>query len=225
MARTAVSRLEAEPTAPEPTPYSIASRRLLRETVLDAARGLLEVRVWPEVTMADVARAAGVSRQTLYNEFGSREELGQAFVLREEERLICAVEETIRANRDSPTAALGRAFEVFLTAVDADPLIRRILSEGDPDRMLALVTTQGRPVVDDAVTRLAAIFLASWPRLQRAEAELLSDCLARLGISYATLPATSPTMTATAVATVLGPHIERVLANPMTGTAKAQSAG
>ena len=61
--------------APErtPTPYAVAARALLRDTLLDAARRELEQRAWSEVTMADIALAAGVSRQTLYKEFGSRE--------------------------------------------------------------------------------------------------------------------------------------------------------
>ena len=75
-----------------PTPYAVAARALLRDTLLDAARRELEQRAWSEVTMADIAAAAGVSRQTLYKEFGSREEFAQAFVLREAERFIAAVE-------------------------------------------------------------------------------------------------------------------------------------
>ena len=42
--------------------------------------------------MADVARAAGVSRQTLYNEFGAAAELAQAFVLREADLFLDAVQ-------------------------------------------------------------------------------------------------------------------------------------
>ena len=33
--------------------------------------------------MAQIARTAGVSRQTLYNEFGSRPEFAEVYVLRE----------------------------------------------------------------------------------------------------------------------------------------------
>lgn len=47
--------------------------------------------------MAEAASAAGVSRQTLYNEFGTRDELGQALVIRESDRFLDAVEEAIDA--------------------------------------------------------------------------------------------------------------------------------
>ncbi|OEV24900.1 hypothetical protein AN220_16735, partial [Streptomyces nanshensis] len=44
-----------------------------RETLLDAAHVAVRARPWTAVRMVDVAAAAGVSRQTLYNEFGSKE--------------------------------------------------------------------------------------------------------------------------------------------------------
>ncbi len=52
-------------------PYAEASRALLRDSVLDAMRDLLLTRDWSAITLSDVARAAGISRQTIYNEFGS----------------------------------------------------------------------------------------------------------------------------------------------------------
>ena len=61
------------------TPYQEAARELLRQTVFDAARDQLAVQTWSEITMADIATGAGVSRQTLYNEFGNRNAKGAAF--------------------------------------------------------------------------------------------------------------------------------------------------
>lgn len=72
--------------ARERIPYSLAARELLRNTLLDAACDELQDRRWANITMADIARSAGVSRQTLYKEFGSRDEFAQALVLREAER-------------------------------------------------------------------------------------------------------------------------------------------
>jgi AcrR family transcriptional regulator len=202
------------PDVAERTTYPVAARQLLRDTLLDAARELLSQRPWPEVTMADVARAAGVSRQTLYNEFRSRDDFAQAFVLHEEARLITAVEATIRAYLDDPAEALTEAFNVFLTAAAEDPIIHRVLSEDGADGMLPLVTTRGRPVVEGAVARLAEIIVSCWPYARRGEVELLSECLVRLAISYAMLPAGPATMTATSIATLLGPYIEQTFAAP-----------
>ena len=54
-----------------------------RESLLDAAYTALVRRPWSAVRMVDVAAAAGVSRQTLYNEFGSKDGLVQALLARE----------------------------------------------------------------------------------------------------------------------------------------------
>ena len=72
--------------------YPTAARQLLRDTLLDAMRELMAEREWGQVSMAEVARTAGVSRQTLYKEFGTRQEFAQAFVLREADRFLGEVE-------------------------------------------------------------------------------------------------------------------------------------
>src|SRR6202012_4925171 len=79
-------------------PYAEASRALLRDSVLDAMRELLLTRDWSAITLSDVARAAGISRQTIYNEFGSRQGLAHGYALRLADRLGDAVHEIGRAS-------------------------------------------------------------------------------------------------------------------------------
>jgi hypothetical protein len=67
-------------------------------------------------------------------------------------------------------------------------------------------------VVVGATERLAAIMLSGWPVVKPPDARLLAECLVRLAISYAALPAGPTGMTATSVTTLLGPYIERILA-------------
>lgn len=196
----------------ERTPYSVAARELLRETLLDGARDLLQDRSWAEITMGDVATAAGVSRQTLYSEFGSRAEFAQAFVLRESEMFLAAVEAAVNAHLDDPAAALSAAFDVFLSAAEEHPLIRAVVSgDGTADSLLPFITTQGKPVVQMASDRLAEVILSGWPQVDRQDACLLADCVVRLAISYAALPSGSAEVTAASVTTVLEPFIERVV--------------
>ena len=191
-------------------PYAVAARDLLRNSLLDAARELLETRGWDDVKMADIAGAAGVSRQTLYNEFGSRDAIGQAFVIREGERFLIAVEQAIRERLDDPGAALTAAFDVFLTAAADDPLVRTIVF-GEGGGMLALVTTQGKPVVEFAAERLEGIIVEGWPQVSRRDAGLLAEALVRLAISYAALPSGPTTMTAESVTRLLGPYLDQIL--------------
>ncbi|MCX5404725.1 TetR/AcrR family transcriptional regulator [Streptomyces sp. NBC_00335] len=93
-----------------------------RESLLEAAGAALVARPWPAVRMIDVAAAAGVSRQTLYNEFAGKTGLGHALVRRDAawyldgvdralassgvsaERLAAVAEWTVRAGRQRPLA-------------------------------------------------------------------------------------------------------------------------
>lgn len=71
---------------------------LLRDTILDGMRAELLGKDWSAITLTDVARAAGVSRQTIYNEFGSRHGLAQAYALRLADRLVDEIDGAIGGN-------------------------------------------------------------------------------------------------------------------------------
>ena len=193
------------------TPYPQAAKALLRETLFGAARDQLEQRPWAEITMSDIAGAAGVSRQTLYKEFGSRDEFGQAFVIHEGERFLDAVEAAVREHLDDPRAAVGAALELFLRTAGEDPLIRILLSDDGTGGMLPFVTTQGMPVVAWATARLSAAIQEGWPRAPEPDARLLAESLVRLAISYVTAPGGPPEETAAAAGKLLGPYIDSAL--------------
>ncbi len=208
--------MEAMPTATERAPYPVAAHELLRETLFGAARDELHRRAWSEITMADIAGAAGVSRQTLYKEFGSRNEFAQAFVIHEGERFLAGVEAAVREHLDDPRAAVGAALGVFLRTAGEDPLVRILLSDDGTGGMLPFVTTQGMPVVQWATTRLTAVIQDGWPRAKARDANLLAESLVRLAISYVTAPSDSPERTATQTGELLAPFIDRALGSSST---------
>jgi AcrR family transcriptional regulator len=194
------------------TSYRGAVRRLLRDRLLDAGRDQLGERTWAQVTMAEIASAAGVSRQTLYNEFGTRDEFAQALIIREGSRFLDAVEEAIDENADDPTAALSAALERFLTIARDDPFVRLLLGDDGTGGMLPLLTTQSRPVVDWATGRLVQAMGAHWPGVADAELEDLADTVVRLAISHVAAPREAPGRTAASITRLLAPSIERMLA-------------
>lgn len=212
MPPAAAATMGTVPPTRERTPYAVAARQLLRDTLFDAARDEIQHRAWADVTMADIARAAGVSRQTLYKEFGTRDEFSQAFVIREGERFLDAVEQAVREHFDDPAAAVAAALELFLRAAGEDPLVRILLSDDGTGGMLPLVTTQSMPVVAWASARIAAVMQEGWPQVQAPDARLLAETLVRLAISHVTVPTDSPETTAAAAARLLGPFIEHALA-------------
>lgn len=113
-----------------------------RESLLDAAYTALARRPWSAVRMVDVAAAAGVSRQTLYNEFGSKEGLARALVRREADGYLAGVERTLAAYAD-PGDRLTATAEWMMSAARENALVRAMLtgcwSERLPSPVLAAV--------------------------------------------------------------------------------------
>jgi AcrR family transcriptional regulator len=193
------------------TPYPQAARQLLRETLLAAGRDEVQERPWSEITMAEIASAAGVSRQTLYKEFGSRDEFAQALVIHEGERFLDQVDTAVRRHLDDPRAAIGAALETFLRTAGEDPLVRILLSDDGTAGLLPFVTTQGMPVVQWATARLTATIEQGWPQAPPAKARLLAEALVRLAISHVTAPGESPDAIAQSTGELLGPFVDEAL--------------
>jgi AcrR family transcriptional regulator len=191
-------------------PFPEAARGLLRDTLMDAAAELMRDRRWSAVTMGEIAHAAGVSRQTLYNEFGDRRGLAQAFVLREADRFLTAAEEAISEHPDDPRGALTAAFEEFLTSIAEHPVVEAIRRGDGGDELVVLVTAQGLPVLSMATDRLGTFLATSWPRLSPEDARALAECFIRLAISHAALPTAPPPATAAQLAKILGPHLDQL---------------
>ncbi|RZU12802.1 TetR family transcriptional regulator [Streptomyces sp. BK239] len=98
-----------------------------RECLLDAAFTALARRSWAVVRMVDVAAAAGVSRQTLYNEFGSKDGLARALVRREADGYLAGVERALSAHGDA-RERLTAAAEWTTNVARGNPLVRALLT-------------------------------------------------------------------------------------------------
>ncbi|MGQ4423008.1 TetR/AcrR family transcriptional regulator [Streptomyces violaceoruber] len=98
-----------------------------RESLLDAAYTALARRPWSAVRMVDVAASAGVSRQTLYNEFGSKEGLARALVRREADGYLAGVERALSGPSD-PRERLTATAEWMMSAARDNALVRAMLT-------------------------------------------------------------------------------------------------
>ncbi|MGI8558833.1 MAG: TetR family transcriptional regulator [Solirubrobacteraceae bacterium] len=191
--------------------YQTAARELLQQTLLDAGHALLKQRVWSAITMGEIARDAGVSRQTLYSAFGTREDFARALVLREGDRFVSLVERAIRANAPDAELALTAAFDVFLGDAARDPLIRSVIAAGDgPDTLLPLLTIRGRPLLERCAERLADVIESCWEHVPSDDARRLSECIVRLAISFAALPPAAGPGAAEEIASVLAPYVREL---------------
>lgn len=201
----------AEPVSSPQRPRFVAStRRRLRETLLDAAGEVLRERGgWRDTRMADVAGRAGVSRQTLYQHFGSREALVEAVLLRDADRFLNDVERAVVEHRDDAQAATAAAFDVFLDAVADDLLVKASVQHGGGDALAILLHTHGASLLHAARERLEALFCQTWPGVSEADARLVAEAVVRLATSFLTLPVVAPQLTGQAVARMLGPFVRQ----------------
>ena len=161
-------------------PYAEASRVLLRDSVLDAMRDLLLTRDWSAITLSDVARAAGISRQTIYNEFGSRQGLAQGYALRLADRLVDTVHAALDANVGNIYESFLQGFRSFFNETAADPLVISLLSGVAKPDLLQLITTDSAPIITRASARLATAFTQTWVATSDDDANVLSRAIVRL---------------------------------------------
>jgi AcrR family transcriptional regulator len=189
--------------------YQTAARTLLRDTVITAVDDLVRTRGWSATTMSDVAAAAGVSRQTLYNEFGSRSSLVEAYVTREIETLVAQVTDAVRADADDAHRALRNAFRLFLKLASDEPVVQLIVNDAEDGELHRLLTGLGQTL---ASQRVAHLIPEVWPQIGAPDARLLAESLVRLAISHALMPTADPAAVARDVGRMLAPFVDELLA-------------
>jgi AcrR family transcriptional regulator len=180
----------------------------LRDSIITAVDDLARTRGWSATTMSDVAAAAGVSRQTVYNEFGSRQALVEAYVVREIESLVSDVESLVRDGSHDAHAALRAAFGLFLKLASDEPVVKIIVSDAEGGELIRLLTDIGRSV---ATGRVATLIVEVWPQVSNEDAAVLAETLVRLAISHALLPTSDPQTTAASITRLIGPFVDQAL--------------
>ncbi|MCK0174604.1 TetR family transcriptional regulator [Mycolicibacterium sp. F2034L] len=190
-------------------PYAEASRVLLHDSILDGMRELLSTRDWAAITLSDVAKAAGVSRQTIYNEFGSRHGLAQGYALRLADRLVDAVDEAIDANVGDVHAAFQQGFRAFFSESAADPLVISLLSGDTKPDLLQIITTGSGPIIARCSDRLTSTFQDSWVKASDEDAGILARAIVRLAMSYVSMPPEADHDVAGDLARLMTPFAER----------------
>ncbi len=190
-------------------PYAEASRVLLRDSVLDAMRELLGSRDWSAITLSDVARAAGISRQTIYNEFGSRQGLAQGYALRLADRLVDTVHAALDSHVGNMYEAFLQGFRDFFAESAADPLVISLLTGVAKPDLLQLITTDSGPIITRASSRLASAFTQTWVATSDEDAGVLARAIVRLCLSYVSMPPEADHDVAADLARLMTPFAER----------------
>jgi AcrR family transcriptional regulator len=179
----------------------------LHGRLLDAAAAITTESGWAAVTMAKIADVVGVSRQTVYNELGSKPQIAQALVDRELGQFLDVVRERMAAQRELGPA-LQAACQGALETSAADPLVHAIFSSaqtGGSD-LLPLLTTDSTALLTDATAFISLVIAEQGYAVPVSPEQLavLIENLVRLTISHMMTASAGPERTAADVGWLMG---------------------
>ncbi|WP_116026125.1 TetR/AcrR family transcriptional regulator [Thermomonospora umbrina] len=186
------------------TRYRESVQSLLHQRVLDAAHDLVTAKGWGGLRMTHIAAAAGVSRQTLYTEFGSKEQVGEALVMREVEGFLLGVQERLDAHQDDEGLAVEVAVRFTLESAADNPLLKSVLTSarGGGD-LLAHLTTRSGPLLEIATAMLKGWAAEAWPHIDEDSLDLGAETIVRLTVSHIVQPVAPADVTAARLARIL----------------------
>jgi AcrR family transcriptional regulator len=181
----------------------------VRDRIIVAATEVTSEKGWAKVTMGRLADRVGVSRQTVYNEIGSKPALAEAMILSELGRFLDLVGDAFDAEPDDVVAAVRHACrDVLAFAVD-NTLLHAVVSasHGADTELLPLLTTHSNALVETAkavVTERVRVY-----DLPISDTRLTAviDMVVRLVLSHVMQPSDTPEATADGIAWIA----ERVL--------------
>jgi AcrR family transcriptional regulator len=109
---------------------AVTGREGKREAILDAARQVFLEVGFGATSMDAIATAAKVSKQTVYNHFGSKEELFAAMIRSACDRMLAALNQAARSgNPEETLRAVARQFMDKLFTRDRLALYRILMAE------------------------------------------------------------------------------------------------
>jgi AcrR family transcriptional regulator len=163
-------------------------RARLRELALDAARDVVLDRGWAAVRMGAIASAVGISRQSLHGEFGTKDELGDALVMRETTAFLDGVQARLTKHPGDLAGGVADAAEFMLSATRDDPLLQTILTRtpaiGGDQSLLPLLTTRGEPLIDHAMQIVGNWVTEQCPSTDASDLRLMVESVVRLAHSH-----------------------------------------
>ncbi|MGK3943910.1 TetR family transcriptional regulator [Streptomyces sp. RP5T] len=186
------------------TRYRESVRSLLKERILDAAHERVAADGWDRLKMTHIATTAGVSRQTVYTEYGSKAAIGQALVMREVERFLTGIQGQLLAHPDDMRAAITAAIGHTLRTAADNSLLKAILtsSRGGDEDLLAHLTTRSEPLLDTAISMLTAYATEVWPDIDAHSRDLAVESVVRLTVSHLVQPTLPPDLSAERIAEI-----------------------
>jgi AcrR family transcriptional regulator len=166
----------------------------MRDRVVEAAVRLTTDAGWSEVTMAKLADEVGVSRQTVYNEIGTKAGLAEAMILRELDRFLAIVSVAFDRHPDDIVAAIRGASVGVLEHAQDNRLLHAIVSatHGADTELLPLLTTHAESLLGVAKVVIAERIEPYAVDLDRKHLEAAIDMVVRVVLSHVMQPSGPP---------------------------------
>ena len=185
-------------------------RRDVRERVLDAAHAETVTQGWSQVRIGEVATASGVSRPTLYREFGSKDGVGEALLAREAERFFTGIAAILETHHDVGEGIRDAVAFTLDQAAD-NPLLHAVLTgsrSGDAG-LLPFLTTRSELILGGGRALLADWVDRAEPGHPSREVDEVVDAVVRLVVSHLVAPALRPVEVAARIQRLLRAALPR----------------
>jgi AcrR family transcriptional regulator len=190
--------------------YTSRMEASTRDRIVAAAVEMTTDSGWAAVTMARLAEAAGVSRQTVYNEVGSKPALAETMILEELARFLQVVEQAFDAEPDDLTRGIERAVSDVLTYANANPLLHAVVSatHGADTELLPLLTTNAAGLLGVAKEVIGLRVAPYGPGIDPDHLDPAIDMVVRVVLSHVMQPSASPEQTGADIAWLAGQVLE-----------------
>jgi AcrR family transcriptional regulator len=173
-----------------------------RERIVDAAVAMTTESGWSTVTMAALADRVGVSRQTVYNEVGTKPGLAEAMILHELERFLGVVSLAFDEHPEDLVAAIRAASAGVLDLAQDNRLLHAVVSatHGADTELLPLLTTHAESLLAAAKLVVAERVAPYDVGLEARRLEAAIDVVVRVVLSHVMQPSAAPSETADDIA-------------------------
>lgn len=177
-----------------------------RQRIVDAAVTLTSEIGWSQVTMARLADVVGVSRQTVYNEIGTKPGLAEAMILRELDHFLAVVSVAFDGHPTDIVEAIRAASRTVLEHAQGNPLLHAVVSatHGADTELLPLLTTHAQSLLVVVKGVIADRIVPYGVRLEPERLDAAIDMVVRVVLSHVMQPTAAPDATADDIAWIAG---------------------
>lgn len=174
----------------------------LRQRIVDAAVALTSDVGWAQVTMGKLADRVGVSRQTVYNEIGTKPALAEAMILSELDRFLQVVTSAFDAHPADLVEAIRSASRGVLELARGNQLLHAVVSatHGADTELLPLLTTHAQSLLAAAKLVVGERVAPYDVGLDAEHLDAAIDMVVRVVLSHVMQPSASPADTSADIA-------------------------